>query len=94
VNEFIHILSSWEHWAFEAVSDAAFAVAAYPVAKWRVRRHDREVHHVSARPECEASASCEPGDHTYSWPCALAVEPKPKSRVRAVKSRVRVKETR
>lgn len=26
-------------------------------------------------PECVRSASCEPGDHSYSWPCVLAADP-------------------
>ena len=41
---FLHILTSWDHWAFEAVSDLAFTALAYPVAKWRVRRHDASKH--------------------------------------------------
>jgi hypothetical protein len=30
---------------------------------------------ANERPECERTASCEPGDHTYSWPCVHAVTP-------------------
>ena len=30
---------------------------------------------ANERPECVRTASCEPGDHTYSWPCVHAVTP-------------------
>lgn len=46
MHEFMHILASWEHWAFEAVSDLAFAALAYPFAWWRIRRHDRQKHGI------------------------------------------------
>ena len=44
MSEFEHIIASWQHWTFEAISDMAFAVLAYPFARWRVRRHDRIKH--------------------------------------------------
>jgi hypothetical protein len=44
MEEFQHIILSWQHWSFEAISDLAFAVPAYVVGRWSVRRHDRRVH--------------------------------------------------
>lgn len=41
---FWEILTSWDHWAFEVVSDLAFTAVGYPIAKWRVRVHDKKVH--------------------------------------------------
>jgi hypothetical protein len=40
------ILTSWEHWAFELISGAVFAVPAYGFGRWRVRVHDRKKHGV------------------------------------------------
>jgi hypothetical protein len=48
MNDFLQILTSWDHWAFEAVSDAAFAAPAYLLGRWRLRVHDRRKHGVGA----------------------------------------------
>lgn len=44
MNEITHILADPAHWVGEAVMDSAFALAMYPLAKWRVRVHDRKTH--------------------------------------------------
>lgn len=44
MHEFIEIVTSPGHWAFEALSDAVFAVPAYFLGRWRLRTHDRKVH--------------------------------------------------
>lgn len=35
--------------------------------------HKAEVKVWVGRKRCEIEASCEPGDHSYSWPCVYAV---------------------
>ena len=44
MHEFVHILTSWEHWAFEAISDLALALPAYLLGRFGLRRHDRTRH--------------------------------------------------
>jgi hypothetical protein len=48
MNEIIHILTDPAHWVGEVVMDATFTLAAYPIAKWRVRAHDRRRHGVES----------------------------------------------
>lgn len=47
---FTEIVTSWDHWAFEVVSDLAFTAVGYPIAKWRVRVHDKKVHSRGVQP--------------------------------------------
>lgn len=45
MNEIVHILTDPAHWVAEVVMDLTFTMLfAYPLAKWRVRAHDRKVH--------------------------------------------------
>lgn len=44
MDEFLHILTSWPHWAFEFVSDMVLAVPAYIIGRLSVKRHDRRHH--------------------------------------------------
>ncbi len=44
MSEFLEIVSSPGHWGFETVSNAAFALPAYFVGRWRLRVHDRKEH--------------------------------------------------
>lgn len=47
--------------------------AAGHVATHRLRAIDPgPTTETGATPECERTASCEPGDHTHSWPCVHA----------------------
>lgn len=38
-------------------------------------RAEREFLPQVTATECERTASCAPGDHTYTWPCVRAVYP-------------------
>lgn len=45
IHELTHVLTDPAHWIAEGVMDLVFTfVVAYPLAKWRVRAHDKKVH--------------------------------------------------
>ena len=45
IEELTHILLDPAHWFAEIVMDLVFTfIVAYPLAKWRVKAHDRKVH--------------------------------------------------
>lgn len=45
IHDLTHVLTDPAHWVAEGVMDLVFTFAvAYPLAKWRVRVHDRKVH--------------------------------------------------
>ncbi len=44
IHEIIHILTDPAHWVGEVVMDLTFTAAAYPIAKWRIKKHDQRTH--------------------------------------------------
>lgn len=51
MHEFIHLLTSWPHWAFEFVKDFVLFVPAYLLGRISLKRHDRKVHQVPRIPK-------------------------------------------
>jgi hypothetical protein len=49
MHEFIHILTSWPHWAFEVVTDIAVIIPGYVIGRLGVKRHDRRKHGLGSK---------------------------------------------